>query len=124
MLILVSVNDLRIRIPVGYYPEEINLKTDVKITVKVKYETDGIGDDLEKTIDYQLIGEMVQDLSKSPFKLLETFAEKLIEQIQDKYNPLELNSISVLIKKMNILGSMLDAESHEVFAEKTNSHQN
>lgn len=124
MLILVSVNDLRIRIPVGYYPEEINLKTDVKITVKVKYETDGIGDDLEKTIDYQLIGEMVQDLSKSPFKLLETFAEKLIEQIQDKYNHLELNSISVLIKKMNILGSRLDAESHEVFVEKINSHQN
>jgi len=124
MLILVSVNDLRTRIPVGYYPEEITLKTDVKITVKVKYETEKIGDDLSKTIDYQLIGEMVQDLSKSSFKLLETFAEKLIEQIQDKFRRLNLSSISVSIKKMNILASGLDADSHEVFVEKINSHQN
>jgi dihydroneopterin aldolase len=118
MLILVSVNDLRVRIPVGYYPEEITLKTDVLISVKVKYETQNINDDLNKTIDYQKIGEAVKELTQSPFKLLETFCEKLIERLTALYRHLNLQSISVSIKKSHILESGLDAVSHEVFVEK------
>jgi dihydroneopterin aldolase len=118
MLILVSVNDLRVRIPVGYYPEEIILKTDVLITVKVKYETQNINDDLDKTIDYQKIGEVTKQLAQTPFKLLETFSEKLIEQLVSIYGHLNLQSISVSIKKAHILESGLDAVSHEVFVEK------
>jgi FolB domain-containing protein len=118
MLILVSVNDLRVRIPVGYYPEEISLKTDVFITVKVKYESQNIDDDLNRTIDYQKIGETIKHLSQTSFKLLETFCEKLIEQLSSLYNHLNLQCISVSIKKMHILESGLDAQSHEVFVEK------
>jgi FolB domain-containing protein len=118
MLILVSVNDLRVRIPVGYYPEEISLKTDVFITVKVKYESQNIDDDLNRTIDYQKIGETIKHLSQTSFKLLETFCEKLIEQLSSLYNHLNLQCISVSIKKMHILESGLGAQSHEVFVEK------
>ncbi len=118
MLILVSVNDLRIRIPVGYYPEEISLKTDVFITVKVKYESQNINDDLNKTIDYQKIGETIKILAQTSFKLLETFCEKLIEQLSSLYGHLNLQTISVSIKKMHILETGLDAQSHEVFVEK------
>jgi FolB domain-containing protein len=118
MLILVSVNDLRIRIPVGYYPEEISLKTDVFITVKVKYESQNINDDLNKTIDYQKIGETIKLLAQTSFKLLETFCEKLIEQLSSLYGHLNLQTISVSIKKMHILETGLDAQSHEVFVEK------
>lgn len=118
MLILVSVNDLRIRIPVGYYPEEISLKTDVFITVKVKYESRNINDDLNKTIDYQKIGETIKLLAQTSFKLLETFCEKLIEQLSSLYGHLNLQTISVSIKKMHILETGLDAQSHEVFVEK------
>jgi FolB domain-containing protein len=118
MLILVSVNDLRVRIPVGFYPEEITLKTDVFITVKVKYQSHSIDDDLNKTIDYQKIGEAVKQLSQASFKLLETFAEKLIEQLSSLYAHLDLQCISVAIKKMHILEAGIDAQSHEVFVEK------
>lgn len=123
MLILVSVNDLRVRIPVGYYPEEISLKTDVYITVKVKYAAKSINDDLNNTIDYQQIGDAVKKLALFSFKLLETFGEKLIEQLEVQFGHLPLHLISVSIKKMNILESGLDALSHEVFIEKNHFHE-
>lgn len=118
MLILVSVNDLRIRIPVGFHPEEVQIKTDVLITVKIKYQSDEINDNLNHTVDYQKIGETIKELSSYEFKLLETFAEKLINLLFEKFKHLNLNSISVLMKKSHILEAGLDASRHEVFVEK------
>jgi dihydroneopterin aldolase len=118
MLILVSVNDVRLRIPVGFYPEEVSIKTDVLVSVSIKYESKIINDDLSNTINYQLIGRVLKEVAEMPCKLLETYAERVIDRLSQEINHIHLSVTSIRIKKMHILESNLNAGSHEIFVEK------
>ena len=51
MLILVSVQKYRAFLPIGWFEDEIRIKTEVFIDVEISYQVDTVADDLNQTID-------------------------------------------------------------------------
>ena len=63
MLILVSVQKYHIFLPIGWYEEEIKVKTEVLIDVEIEYGASQVHDDLNSTIDYAEINRLIKQLS-------------------------------------------------------------
>ena len=55
MLITISVKDQWALLPIGWFPEEISVKTELLISASIVYTQTQIEDDLSKTIDYQCV---------------------------------------------------------------------
>jgi len=119
MLILVEVSDFRCRAAIGWYPEERIIKTDLLITVQLKYRVDEINDELGNVIDYQEINNLLHALTKKEYKLLETLGEELINTSFEKFNGYAIYEISVEIVKPQIFNKNSDTKSHKVFLSKT-----
>jgi dihydroneopterin aldolase len=103
MLILVSVQKYHIFLPIGWYEEEIKVKTEVFIDVEIQYETSQVHDDLNNTIDYAEIHRLLKQLSVSSYRLLESFGEVFIKQISQRYSHLDVKFIIIRIHKPQIL---------------------
>jgi len=119
MSILVEVSDFRCRGAIGWYPEERIIKTDLLITVQLKYRVDEINDELGNVIDYQEINNLLHALTKKEYKLLETLGEELINTLFEKFNGYAIHEISVEIVKPQIFNKNSDTKSHKVFLSKT-----
>ena len=111
MLILVSVQKSHLFLPIGWYNDEIRIKTEVFIDVDVQYESDGVHDELENTIDYAEIHRLLKALSVNTYKLLESFGEDFLIQSKEKFAHLNLKFIKIRIQKPQILESGSDCES-------------
>ena len=48
MLIIVKVNQFRLKVPVGFYQEEREIRTEVLIDIQIRYKRENIQDDLNK----------------------------------------------------------------------------
>lgn len=123
MLITAKVIDQWVRLPVGWYEEEIKVKTEFFISVEMKYHSSEINDELSNIIDYQLFSDCINELKDKSFKLIETIAEVLISNIAYSIsNVTKIESIRVTIKKPNILNSSTLASHHEIVVEKNYNH--
>jgi len=103
MLIIVSVQKYHIFLPIGWYEDEIRIKTEVFIDVEVQYESSGIKDDLGNTIDYAEIHRLIKRLSNTNHKLLESFGELCLMEIKEQFNFLNLKYAMIRITKPQIL---------------------
>ncbi len=119
MLILVEVSDFRCRSAIGWYAEERIIKTDLLITVQLKYRVNQINDELINVVDYQEINDLLHVLTKKEYKLLETLGEQLINSLSERFNEYEIHEISVKIEKPQIFNKNSDSKSHKVFLSKT-----
>ncbi len=118
MLIIVKVNQIRLKVPVGFYPEERNMKTEIWINVQIQYNRENIGDELSNVIDYQLIDEILLKQSEKEVHLLETVAENIITDLESSFNQFDIHKISVEITKPQILQSYSNNLNHQIFVEK------
>jgi len=120
MLITVSVKDQWALLPIGWFPEEIIVKTELFISASIVYFQKKIEDDLSKTIDYQLISNEIVNLKNTHFKLLEMAGEYLINQLHLVLNEkVDIHKITVEIKKINIANSHINCAFHGIFVEKS-----
>ena len=119
MLILVEVSNFRCRSAIGWYPEEREVKTDILISVIIKYKVIEINDNLQNVIDYQEINDILYSLTKREFKLLETMAEDIIKVTFDNFKSFAIHEIGVEIIKPQIFHKTSDTESHRVYLSKT-----
>ena len=119
MLILVEVSDFRCRSAIGWYTEERIIKTDLLITVQLKYRVNEINDELSNVIDYQEINNVLHVLTKKEYKLLETLGEDLINTLFNKFNDYAIHEISIEIIKPQIFNKYSDTKSHKVFLSKS-----
>lgn len=118
MLIIVKVNQFRLKVPVGFYPEERIIKTEVLIDVQIQYNREQIQDELVNVIDYQLIDEILLQHSKHEIKLLETLAENIISDLESTFKQFDIHKISIEITKPQILQSYSNNRNHQIFVEK------
>ncbi|RVU00599.1 dihydroneopterin aldolase [Mucilaginibacter limnophilus] len=83
----------------GYYPEEQVLGTTFIVEVDVTFDAgdESSSDELDKTVNYEYIYHLCCEEMKKPRKLLETVANTIIQQIQQRYSFAE--EIIVTIKK-------------------------
>lgn len=120
MLITVSVQDQWALLPIGWFPEEIFVKTELLISVSIVYFQTQIEDELSKTIDYQFVSNEINNLKKVHFKLLETAGEFLIKKLHRELNEkVDIQKISVNFKKLNIANSHTNCAFHGIFIEKS-----
>lgn len=119
MLITVKVEKQWVLLPIGWYPEEQITKTEFEVSVTVKYKSLKSEDKLSQTIDYQSISREILNLKQKSFKLIETAAEYLINQLESNlFNGLDIENISVEFFKKNIAHDNVSAKFHSILIEK------
>ena len=120
MLITISVKDQWALLPIGWFPEEISVKTELLISASIVYTQIQIEDNLSKTIDYQYISNEIIGLKNVQFKLLETAGEYLINKLHiELHEKVDIQKISIEFKKMNIANSHTNCAFHGIFIEKS-----
>lgn len=119
MLITVSVNDQWVLLPIGWYPEEIQVKTELLVSATIIYECKKFEDDLSNTIDYQLISEQILNLKNTKFKLIESAAEFLLNNLYKSLSDnVDIQKIAILFKKINIANVSTSCQNHSILIEK------
>ena len=120
MLITINVKDQWVLLPIGWFPEEIIIKTELLVSVNIIYSVDKIEDNLEKTIDYQYVSNQINDLKNQSFKLLETAGEFLVNELYKELNDkVDIQKINVEFKKLNIANTHTNSSFHGIFIEKS-----
>lgn len=84
--------------PVGWYDEERKIGTTLKISVETTLQYNG-GHELSDTFNYEHMVKIIKSLKNVEMKLLEEFAEKIIEKL--KVYP-QVIAIKVLIDKPSL----------------------
>jgi len=120
MLITISVKDQWALLPIGWFPEEIAVKTELLISASIIYKQTKIEDDLSKTIDYQYVSNEINNLKNVQIKLLETAGEYLINKLHGElHEKVDIQKITVEFKKLNIANSHTNCAFHGIFIEKS-----
>jgi len=84
----------------GFYPEEQKLGNHFIIDIDVALPAIGeLGDDLDNTINYEQLHTIAANEMQHPQKLIETVAQRIIDQIKSNWPTLQ--TISVTVKKLN-----------------------
>ncbi len=81
-----EITGLRTKTRIGIYAWEQQIRQELKIDMTIPI-TQAIENDLNKTIDYQKLCEMVTDFIESnAFELIETVAEQIADLIQTHFH--------------------------------------
>lgn len=81
-LLTISVNKLRFYAYHGLYAEEKNIGTEFEVNLSVLYSPDTvIINDIEATVNYVALYELVKTEMQKPRELLETFLMEVTEHI-------------------------------------------
>jgi len=85
----------------GVYPHERESGNwfEVDITVDTVVREGTIGDDLSKTVNYEVLYEFVKEEMEKPSKLLETVGEKIVERVLTDLP--EVEKVEIRISKIN-----------------------
>lgn len=85
----------------GVYPHERESGNwfEVDVSVETNILEGAIKDDLDKTVNYETLYQMVKDEMEKPSKLLETVAEKIVERVLDGLP--EVQVVELKIAKIN-----------------------
>ncbi|MCC8408074.1 dihydroneopterin aldolase [Mucilaginibacter sp. UR6-1] len=100
-MITVSLNGVEFFAFHGFYPEEQLIGGQYQINVEVVFEPAGelAADELNYTVNYEVLYNICCKEMKKPRKLIETVANSIIDEIKKHYPFIE--RIDVSLKKMN-----------------------
>jgi len=65
----------------GFYPEEQILGTHFLVSIEVKFKPEGDTEDLGRTVNYELINNIIQQEMKLTQKLLETVVKRMLDRV-------------------------------------------
>ncbi|HTH82162.1 MAG TPA: dihydroneopterin aldolase [Mucilaginibacter sp.] len=87
----------------GFYPEEQKTGNNFIVDIEVEFTPgDNIHDDeLNNTVNYELLYDMICEEMKLTKKLIETVAQTIIDRVKQQYT--FVDSIELTIKKLNPL---------------------
>lgn len=83
----------------GFYPEENLTGNHFSVDVEVTFVPKGDSEDLQQTVNYEVINSIISEEMKNTQKLLETVVKNIIDQLVSKY-PFLLTAV-VGIKKLH-----------------------
>lgn len=115
----VFLNKQRVKAPIGWYDEERINKVDLLISVKARLHKAGGKDNLADTLDYVSLVNIVNEQSSFETRLLETLAERIIENIF-QLKPNLVCSVYVKIEKPHIPHASYTGEACGIELEKNN----
>ncbi|WP_293925398.1 dihydroneopterin aldolase [Sphingobacterium sp. UBA6320] len=96
----VSLEDVRVFAPIGFYEEEQILGNEFLVHAVVSFDA-GIDDheNLDKTVNYEILYQIIHQVMKRKRKLLESAAHEILKAIHAKFS--FAKTIDVSIKKLN-----------------------
>lgn len=85
----------------GVYPHERESGNffEVDISVETDYSKAAAADELEGTVDYEVLFKIVKEEMEKPSKLLETVAENVVTDVMDRFP--SATSVEFKISKLN-----------------------
>lgn len=95
----VALKDVKCFAYHGYYPEEQLTGIYFMVDVTVTFVPDDDTENLDKTVNYEVLNQIILQEMKEPKKLLETVVKNIIDQVVAKY-PF-INSADVGMRKLN-----------------------
>ena len=108
---IVFIERLRVFCPIGWFPEERETGIELWISAEIELPNVNTNENINKTIDYLKVAELIQTEASFEIKLLETLADCCIEAITNHYRHLEINRIKIRIEKQlqNKIGLAVDS---------------
>ncbi|MEJ7559874.1 MAG: dihydroneopterin aldolase [Pedobacter sp.] len=95
----VALRDVKCFAYHGYYEEEQLTGIYFSLNVTVTFIPGNESENLDKTVNYEVLNTIILEEMKVPKKLLETVVKNIMEQILSRYN--FLSTAEVNIKKLN-----------------------
>ena len=94
----IFINNLEVQTSIGITDEERSTPQMVHVSAELASETRpaAASDDIEDTIDYETVCNLIKDIAKTPRNTVERLAEDVAQGILDTYQPA---SVSVRITK-------------------------
>ena len=97
----ILIKGLHCSIRLGVKKEEQEVRRNCEVDVVLTYDLTAAGktDDLDRTVNYSKVIDLIQDLSRTvQYKLLESFAQRLFTEI---FQRTPATRIRLRVKKMN-----------------------
>ncbi len=95
----VALNDVKCFALHGYYPEEQLTGNHFMIDLQTEFTAFGFDDDLQQTVNYEVLNTIILDEMKNTQKLLETVLNNMIQKVIAFYPFVE--TVMVSVKKLN-----------------------
>jgi len=97
----ILIKGLQCSVRVGVKKEEQEVKRNCELDVAIYFDLSdaALSDDLDQTVNYSKVIDIIQDLSKTvQYKLLESFAYRIFEEV---FRSTNARKIHLRVKKMN-----------------------
>jgi len=95
----VALNDVKCFAYHGYYPEEQLTGTEFLVSVEVTFTPSGDTEDLQRTVNYEVLNTIILEEMRSTKKLLESVVKLILDRVISSY-PFVLTAVAG-IKKMH-----------------------
>ncbi|MDO7744614.1 MAG: dihydroneopterin aldolase [Pedobacter sp.] len=95
----VALNDVKCFSFHGYYPEEQLTGTEFLVSVEVTFYPSGNTEDLERTVNYEVLNTIILEEMASTKQLLETVVRQILDRVLSSF-PFVLTAVAG-IKKMH-----------------------
>ncbi|HSW71783.1 MAG TPA: dihydroneopterin aldolase [Chlamydiales bacterium] len=99
---IIGIKDLKISCIIGILPHERKEKQELLMDIEIQIKRD-LEDNIYSTYDYRLFKKICQKIAKGKMNLIETFAEKLLQEL--------LNTPSIFYAKCTIKKKSAEPDS-------------
>lgn len=94
----VALKDVKCHALHGYYTEEQLIGTQFLVSIEVSFAAQGDTEDIQKTVNYELLNAIILEEMNKTQKMLETVVKNILNRVLDSYQ--FLLSAEVGIKKL------------------------
>lgn len=98
-MITISLNQLQFYSYHGLHAEEKLLGNQFEVSLAISIDKEENIESLDQTVDYASVFELIKECMEKPTELLETVAQQMAFQINEKYK--QVKSIDITITKKN-----------------------
>lgn len=98
---VIVIEGMKFHTAIGYYPEERLLGNEIEVTISLALDelTGEINDDLDRTINYESVYDLIREVLSQPVHLLETAVTNIMMSIAREYP--SVKKIKLRVAKLN-----------------------
>lgn len=103
--IIVSLNSMQFKVPLGWYDEEQVLHTEIEVCISYSVMKTN-STQLESMIDYSEVFNLVKSVCQVPHRLIEELATEILNKIFDHFDSMSEAEVMVIKKNPPVEGQM------------------
>jgi 7,8-dihydroneopterin aldolase/epimerase/oxygenase len=101
---VIGLENICVNAPIGMYREERKIASSfsIDVDIKINLDMDKLNDNIDNTIDYEVVYKIVTSRMQKSFNLIETAIKDIYDAIIEKYPMIQ--EVKIKIKKIHPLG--------------------